>query len=104
MRYISDDGKVQGTEDEVRAYEESQKFDGEIAQQIGEYLDSITIEDKYVKDKDGNSTIRNLNGREFSRREKVIKDWIRWDRERRPERYEIEEFDEPAVNAVTGAA
>lgn len=103
MRYISDDGKVQGTEDEVRAYEESQKFDGEIAQQVGEYLDSIELADK-----DGNK--RNLNGREFSRRETVIKDWIRWDREQRPDRYEeipnarAKESDEPAVNVVTGAA
>ena len=103
MRYISDDGKIQGTKEEVEQYEERQKFDGEIAEQIGKYLDSCVV---WVKD-DASSTgksSRNLNGREFSRRETVIKDWIRWDRQHRPERYETKESDEPAVNVVTGAA
>lgn len=101
MRYISDDGKKIGTETEVREYEEAQKFDGELAQQIGEYLDSILIDDK---DEKGNPSMRSLNKREFSRRETVIKGWIQWDRMRRPRRYEREEVDEAAVRVVTGAA
>ena len=101
MKYISDDGKKIGTETEVREYEEALKFDGELAEQVGEYLDAVLIN---VKDENGKEKLRNLTAREFKRRETVIMGWLQWDRNKRPERYEPEEADEAAVRVVTGAA
>ena len=101
MKYISDDGKKIGTETEVREYEEAQKFDGVLAQEVGEYLDAVLIN---VKDETGKETLRNLTAREFKRRESVIMGWLQWDRDKRPDRYERKEVDEAAVRVVTGAA
>ena len=98
MKYVTDDGKnTFCTAEECLAFEEAQKIDGEIKQQIGEYLDSVTLADKDGKE-------RNLTGREFSRRATVIQDWIRWDRQQRPERYESAEVDEQAVAVIQGRA
>ena len=103
MKYLCDiDNKIFDTAEACQAHEDKMRLDGKVDEQIGEYLDSLSITEK---DENGKETARPLNKREFSRRETVIKDWVRWDREQRPERYQdLEEVDEAAVRVVTGAA
>ena len=92
MKYVTDDGKhTFDSAEECLAFEAAQRIDGVISQEVGEYLDQCTMDQKQ---KDGTIEQVSLSGREFTRKETNILDWIRWDRQERPWRYEEKQAEE----------